>query len=136
MRDCLRSARREGKAARRDGERAEVQVLLPPASDALANWGTVLLQTRLLVMLLAAGLSGCVYAGGSDPRWQYATFGVDPPQGNRVTVCHAYTCKMQSPYTFSKQDLAEIQAVMAKTKRTDTRSRSAARLPTLSPLST
>jgi len=66
----------------------------------------------------------------------YATFGVDPPQGNRVTVCHAYTCKMQSPYTFSKQDLAEIQAVMAKTKRTDTRSRSAARLPTLSPLST
>jgi hypothetical protein len=50
---------------------------------------------------------------------QYARFGVDPPQGNQVTVCHAYTCKMQSTYTFSKQDLAEIRAVMAKTKRAD-----------------
>jgi len=74
----------------------------------------------MLAILLAAGLSGCVYAGGSDPRIHYVTFGVDPPQGNRVTVCHAYTCKMQSPYTFSKQDLAEIRAVMAKTKRADT----------------
>ena len=37
-----------------------------------------------------------------------------------MTVCHAYTCKMQTPYTFSQKDLAEIRAVMAKTKRADT----------------
>ena len=37
-----------------------------------------------------------------------------------MTVCHAYTCKMQTTYTFSQKDLAEIRAVMAKTKRADT----------------
>src|SRR5262245_7744743 len=77
-----------------------------------------------LVIVLAAGLSGCaeafVYGGGDDVRIHYARFGVTPPQGNTVTVCHAYTCKMQTPYTFSQKDLAEIRTVMAKTKRADT----------------
>ena len=49
-----------------------------------------------------------------------SSFGAKPPKGNRVTVCHAYTCKKQSPYTFSKQDIAEIAALMKKTKRADT----------------
>ena len=75
-------------------------------------------------MLLAAGLCGCaqafVYGGASDVRIHYARFGATPPQGNTVTVCHAYTCKMQTPYTFSQKDLAEIRAVMAKTERADT----------------
>ena len=79
---------------------------------------------RALVMLLAAGLCGCaqafVYGGGEDVRIHYAQFGATPPQGNTVTVCHAYTCKMQTPYTFSQKDLAEIRSVMAKTKRADT----------------
>lgn len=77
-----------------------------------------------LVILLAAGLSGCaqafVYGGTGDFRIHYARFGATPPQGNTVTVCHAYTCKMQTTYTFSQKDLAEIRAVMAKTKRADT----------------
>ena len=47
-------------------------------------------------------------------------FGAEPPSGNRVTVCHAYTCKVQTPYTFSQPRLAEIAAVMAKVKRADT----------------
>jgi hypothetical protein len=61
---------------------------------------------RVLVILLAAGLSACaqafVYGGGDDVRIHYARFGATPPQGNTVTVCHAYTCKMQTPYTFSQ----------------------------------
>jgi hypothetical protein len=72
------------------------------------------------VILLAAGLFGCVSGGGSDWRLHYVSFGATPPQGNRVTVCHAYTCKEQTPYTFSRQDMAEISALMRKTKRTDT----------------
>ena len=79
---------------------------------------------RVPVILLAAGLSGCaqafVYGGGDDVRIHYARFGATPPQGNTVTVCHAYTCKMQTPYTFSQKDLAEIRAVMAKTEQADT----------------
>jgi len=72
------------------------------------------------VILLAAGLAGCVYGGGDDWRVHYVSFGATPPQGNRVTVCHAYSCKMQTPYTFTAKDIAEIKAVMAKTKRADT----------------
>lgn len=72
------------------------------------------------VIMLAAGLSACVSGGGSDPRIHYAHFSADPPRGNQITVCHAYTCKMQSPYTFRQQDLAEIRAVMARTKKADT----------------
>ena len=75
---------------------------------------------RVLVILLAAALSGCMTGGGSDWRLHYVNFGATPPQGNRVTVCHAYTCKEQTPYTFSKQDIAEIAAIMTKVKRADT----------------
>jgi hypothetical protein len=76
---------------------------------------------RLPVILLAAGLSACVSSGGGpDPRIHYAQFDVDPPQGNRITVCHAYTCKQQTPYTFSRQDIAEIAAVMKRVERADT----------------
>ena len=56
------------------------------------------LQARLLIILLFAGLSGCVSGGGDDPRIHYVAFGAEPPSGNRVTVCHAYTCKVQTPY--------------------------------------
>jgi hypothetical protein len=78
------------------------------------------LQTRVIIILLCAGLSACVYGRGDDPSIMYNSFDAEPPRGNRVTVCHAYTCQMQTPYTFSQQDLAAIRAVMAKTKRADT----------------
>ena len=78
------------------------------------------MQRCMPVILLAASLSGCVSGGGDDPRIHYVTFGAEPPKGNRITVCHAYTCKMQTPYTFSRQDIAEISAVMQKVKRSDT----------------
>jgi hypothetical protein len=60
-------------------------------------------QTRLPVILLAAGLSACVSGGGEDWRIHYVSFGASAPQGNRVTVCHAYTCKLQTPYTFKRR---------------------------------
>ncbi|MBC8013831.1 MAG: hypothetical protein H7X74_07120 [Methyloceanibacter sp.] len=74
----------------------------------------------MLVILLAAGLSGCVSGGGSDWRIHYVSFGATPPQGNRVTICHAYTCKEQTTYTFSQKDIAEISGIMKKVKRADT----------------
>jgi hypothetical protein len=78
------------------------------------------LQARLPIILLFAGLSGCVSGGGDDPRIHYVAFGAEPPSGNRVTVCHAYTCKVQTPYTFSRAEIASIAAVMARVKRADT----------------
>jgi len=82
--------------------------------------GELALQARVLIVLLAAGLDGCVSGGGDDPRIHYSQFGAEPPQGNRVTVCHAYTCKVQTPYTFSRAQIAQIAAIMSKVKRSDT----------------
>jgi hypothetical protein len=70
--------------------------------------------------MLAAGLSACVTGGGDDWRLHYINFSTDPPRGNRVTVCHAYTCKTQTPYTFRPEEIAEIRAIMTKVKRADT----------------
>ena len=78
------------------------------------------MQRCVPVILLAAGLSACVSGGGDDPRIHYAHFETDAPQGNRITVCHAYSCKLQTPYTFKAKDLAEISAIMKKVKRADT----------------
>jgi hypothetical protein len=74
----------------------------------------------LPVILLGSLLAGCVSGGGSDPRVHYMSFGSEPPRGNTVTVCHAYTCKMQTSFTFKQKDLAAIRTVMAKTKKADT----------------
>ena len=58
--------------------------------------------------------------GGSDPRIHYVHFAAEQPKGNRITVCHAYTCKKLTPYTFSQKDIAELRTVMSKTKKADT----------------
>ena len=77
------------------------------------------LPGRVLVILLlqvcpavspAAATTGACIMSPSAPT---------PPQGNRVTICHAYTCKQQTPYTFSRADIAEIAAIMTKVKRAD-----------------
>jgi hypothetical protein len=88
-------------------------------AEALAKRGRDALQARVLIVLLCAGLSGCVSGGGDDPRIHYVAFGAEQPKGNRVTICHAYTCKVQTPYTFSRADIAEISAIMTKVKRND-----------------
>jgi hypothetical protein len=89
-------------------------------AEAIAKIGVKALQARVLIILLFAGLSGCVSGGGDDPRIHYVSFGATPPDGNRVTVCHAYSCKVQTPYTFSRADMVEIAALMKKVKRGDT----------------
>jgi hypothetical protein len=73
-----------------------------------------------VILLAAAGLSGCVSGGGDDWRIHYVSFGATAPQGNRVTICHAYTCKEQTSYTFPPAQVAEIAAIMKKVKRADT----------------
>jgi hypothetical protein len=78
------------------------------------------MQTPMLVVLLAAVVAGCGYSSSDEVRKHYVKFGTAPPQGNKVTVCHAYSCKQQTTYAFSREDIAEIAAVMKKVKRSDT----------------
>ena len=76
---------------------------------------------RVLIVLLSGSLVACTQTGGaSEVGRHYVEFGAEPPKGNRITVCHAYTCKMQTAYTFSQKDIAEIRAVMVRVKKADT----------------
>jgi hypothetical protein len=42
---------------------------------------------------------------------------MDAPQGNKVVVCHAYGCKMKTPYRFTSANIAEITGEMRRVKR-------------------
>ena len=81
-------------------------------------------QALILLSLLvtALGLTACTHERYGPPRQHFAEFKVAPPdpEGKAVEVCHAYTCKMQTAYTFSQKDIAEIRAVMARVKKADT----------------
>jgi hypothetical protein len=74
-----------------------------------------------VMMLLGAtlGLGGCVYEQEGPPDLHFQKFETKPPRGDTVTVCHAYGCKEQTPFTFSQADIAEISALMARTRRND-----------------
>jgi hypothetical protein len=75
-----------------------------------------------LMMLLGVTLSalgGCVYEQEGPPEAHFQKFETKPPRGDTVTVCHAYGCKEQTPFTFSQADIAELSALMARTKRND-----------------
>jgi hypothetical protein len=76
---------------------------------------------HLLIVLFSSSLAACTQTGGGgDVSRHYTIFSTEPPKGNSVTICHAYTCKMKTPYTFRSNDIAEIKAVMDKVKKSDT----------------
>jgi hypothetical protein len=80
------------------------------------------MQGRTLMALLVMGLAlaGCTYTRSGPPSVHYSEFRVSPPQVNRIEVCHAYTCQMKTPYTFSKSEIIKISGIMRRVKRSDT----------------
>jgi hypothetical protein len=73
-----------------------------------------------LVALLTLGLSACTHARTGPPVDHFASFGIIPPKGNVVYVCHAYGCQMKTKFRFLDSDIAEITALMTKTRLADT----------------
>jgi len=73
----------------------------------------------ILIVAIVLPLAGCTYDDGPDPNWHFLKLEMDAPQGNKVVVCHAYGCKMQTPYRFTSADIAEITRTMRKVKRND-----------------
>ena len=64
-------------------------------------------------------LCGCVYREAGPPEAHFETFASKPPQGDSVTVCHAYGCKAQTPFSFTHADIAELSALMRSVPRDD-----------------
>ena len=76
----------------------------------------------LLLLLLGCALAvlgGCVYKQQGPPEVHFKEFSAKPPQGDTVTVCHAYGCKAQTSFTFSQSDIGEISSLMQRVRRTD-----------------
>src|SRR5262245_20600236 len=94
----------------------------------LAAWAGVRVALRSSPLrVLCAGLlgpalallGGCVYREAGPPEAHFKTFASKPPQGDTVTVCHAYGCKAQTPVTFTQADVAELFMVMTTIPRDD-----------------
>jgi hypothetical protein len=70
-----------------------------------------------LLSFTLVSLGGCVYEQEGPPEAHFEQFSTKPPKGDTVTVCHAYGCKAQTPFTFTPSDIAEISAVMTRVRR-------------------
>lgn len=84
-------------------------------------WCRRAFHAPLAVLLSVAlpALAGCVYEQDGPPEAHFEQFATKAPKSDTVTVCHAYGCKMQTPYTFSPADIAEVAALMARVRRDD-----------------
>ena len=75
-----------------------------------------------LAVLTGAALAllcGCTYEQEGPPEAHFEKFDAKPPKLDTVSVCHAYGCKEQTPFTFSQADIAELSALMARVPRND-----------------
>jgi hypothetical protein len=76
--------------------------------------------TIIAAFSLLAALSGCVHEREGPAQFHYQEFKTRAPTERTVFVCSAYGCKQQTPVKFGPEQMAEIAALMKKTKKADT----------------
>jgi hypothetical protein len=76
-------------------------------------------QRLSLIALLPFALTACTYERNGPVEGHFQDFQVAKPVKNAVSICHAYTCKMQTKFSFNDADITEIKAVMKKVKKDD-----------------
>ena len=86
----------------------------------LLKRGGMGLQRVLWFALLSILIAGCTHDRLGPVEGHYQDFQVDPPNKNTVTVCHAYTCKMETKFRFTDADIDELRAIFKKIKKADT----------------
>jgi hypothetical protein len=74
----------------------------------------------IAVLSSLIGLTACTYEREGPPDYHYQEFKSRAPTGNTVFICHAYGCQKQTRVRFDAPQLAEISALMRKTKKADT----------------
>lgn len=65
-----------------------------------------------LVTATALALGGCTYEREGPPKLHFTHFKTEAPQDDTVTVCSAYGCQHQTPFTFTENDIRQIAIVM------------------------
>jgi hypothetical protein len=74
----------------------------------------------ILTLPTALLLAGCTHEGFGSTENHFATFSVPEAKGSVVHVCHAYGCRTRTRFRFGEADIAELAALMKKTKKADT----------------
>ena len=67
------------------------------------------------VLMLAPG---CAYQGLSIDQ-HYSAYAARLPEKNRIFVCSAYTCRTQTEFKFTPDDITTLRSLMAEHKRSD-----------------
>lgn len=80
------------------------------------------LQRLLMVVSfgLLGALSACTYEEVGPVAQHFQSFKTSAPNGNTITVCHSYGCKMQSKVRLTAQDIDDVGKLMESTKKADT----------------
>jgi hypothetical protein len=65
------------------------------------------MHARILQFWLTVAVSVIASHGFAAPDW-FAEHGVTPPKGERVYICHGYTCRIVTPVTLTAAELAAI----------------------------
>jgi len=73
-----------------------------------------------LGLLLAVVLGACTHERTGPVSKHYADFATRAPRNNTVYVCHAYGCRLQTPFRFTDGDIAALKTLMSKTRKGDT----------------
>jgi hypothetical protein len=86
---------------------------------------TQLKRLKGIVCLAAAAgglalLAGCTHERLGPVSQHYIDFHTEAPRKNTVYVCHAYGCRMQTAFRFTDADIAQLKALMTKTRKADT----------------
>lgn len=79
-------------------------------------------QYKLSIACLGFVMAGCTHERLGPVEGHFQDFKVSEPVKNRVTVCHAYSCKMQTKFRFTDADIKEIKAIFKKVKKNDSAS--------------
>jgi hypothetical protein len=74
-------------------------------------------KVRSVVAAAALLLGACTHERNGPVLGHFDEFHVNAPVKNRVSVCHGYTCKMQTKFTFTDADIKEIASIMKKTRK-------------------
>jgi hypothetical protein len=55
-------------------------------------------------------ICACIAASPAPARDWYAARGAPPPAGNRIYICHGYSCRIVTPVTLSATEIGRIAA--------------------------
>lgn len=76
-----------------------------------------------LALAAAAGallLSACTYERDGPPTLHFQHFQTTAPRNDTVTVCSAYGCQHQTPFTFTGSDIRQLAAIMEESRVEET----------------